>query len=326
MSIAKPRSGARRRWVFAIALLALTVTFAVTAPASATQSETTWLRLWMRWDRNSDDVLQVVLEHWVDGSSRWHWLPTGSLPTWLDAEWDSSHETALARGYSGRVIARWSQSQDTAEVGFRVEGRNDIFPRDRYVTRGNYNWHRTAWFRIEPPIRRESQQRALYVALFKIAPDIPARYNLNPYRNCWGGHCERGSWGYIGGHSGWDAHRPGRGHHFFSLSAGQVMCIERGTSDNAGLIAVLGSDGHLVTYLHHDSAFVTEGQYVQVGTALGVQGATGFSTNEHVHVEVRSPARPVDGSQFTFCTESKGAGRSYSVDPVDYLYANWIGP
>lgn len=336
--------GVRRRGALFAALLAFVITLAVMLPASATQSETTRLRIWMQWDRNSGDVLQAVLEHLFDGSSRWEWLPAGSLPTSLDAEWDSSHEIALDSGYSGRVIARWSRTRDAAELGFRIKGRADVLPRNRWLERESEDrWYRTSWFQIRRPhhrnVSRVDKQRALAIALFQYGANL--RYSHNDYRACpslthrhftprrgvythFGNLCGNNSsnheavWGYEGGHSGWDALRSGNGHAFFALAAGRVKCVNR----TDGEIAIVDPTGHLVRYLHAERIDVRMNAHVRVGDQLGIQGRKGFATGNHVHVEVRYPARPAGHG---YCTDSKGAEHSYSIDPVDYLYDTWLG-
>jgi murein DD-endopeptidase MepM/ murein hydrolase activator NlpD len=46
-------------------------------------------------------------------------------------------------------------------------------------------------------------------------------------------------------------------------------------------------DGFTTLYAHLSELWVSWGQWVERGTALGASGSTGFSTGEHLHFEVR---------------------------------------
>ena len=124
--------------------------------------------------------------------------------------------------------------------------------------------------------------------------------------------------GYLGGHSGWDVQTQSvagddktADEEFYSLTSGQVIA----TGGTYGKIAVYNAtDDKTTLYLHAREIYVSEGQTVNVGTALGIQGNVGLgfsdpSENEHVHIEVR------DG-------ESKltGCGADTTTPPIDYLY------
>ena len=134
------------------------------------------------------------------------------------------------------------------------------------------------------------------------------------------GECD----GYMGGHSGWDVQTKSVAGDktadvtFYSLTSGEVTA----TGGKYGKIAVYNAtDDKTTLYLHAREIFVSQGQTVNVGTPLGIQGNAGLvsdpsdtNTNEHVHVEVR------DGwSEDASC----GAGATkppINIDPIDYLY------
>ncbi|MCL2383292.1 MAG: M23 family metallopeptidase [Oscillospiraceae bacterium] len=54
-------------------------------------------------------------------------------------------------------------------------------------------------------------------------------------------------------------------------------------------------NGNLVTlYAHLSSIYVSEGEYIQKGQAIGEVGATGNTTGPHLHFEIRKQGRFVD--------------------------------
>ena len=133
------------------------------------------------------------------------------------------------------------------------------------------------------------------------------------------GECD----GYRGGHSGWDVQTQSvagddktADEEFYSLTSGQVIAI----GGEFGKIAVYNAtDDKTTLYLHAREIYVSQGQTVNIGTALGIQGNVGLgfsdpSKNEHVHIEVR------DGrSEYPSC----GAGATtdpINIDPIDCLY------
>lgn len=247
-----------------------------------------------------------------------------------------SRHMILAPGYSGRVVARWGNYAFSGiELGFQTTmGEYRSVGERRLLAIG---WEREEPF-VLPQLTTAEKQWDLYTILFGVEPDNHLRYSINPYDNCpWlflksypdgVDPCVQGWWGYQGGHSGWDAHRVGDGHQFYSLSPGTVKCTTTGTGEQIGLIAVLGDDGVLVTYLHHEGeAAVTVGQFVPLGWRLGTQGTTGrTSTNNHVHVETRRlETSGLDARELEqeYCRTSRGEEQTGGFDPVDYLHRDW---
>ena len=102
--------------------------------------------------------------------------------------------------------------------------------------------------------------------------------------------------GYLGGHSGWDVQTQSvagnektADEEFYSLTSGEVIAI----GGTLGKIAVYNATANKTTlYLHARAIYVSQGQTVNVGTALGIQGNVGLgfsnpSEHEHVHIEVQ---------------------------------------
>lgn len=52
-----------------------------------------------------------------------------------------------------------------------------------------------------------------------------------------------------------------------------------------GMIVMQHSNGVVTVYGHMKNTFVTEGQYIRQGTAIGIVGSTGLSTGVHLHFE-----------------------------------------
>ncbi|MEH2449565.1 MAG: peptidoglycan DD-metalloendopeptidase family protein [Nostoc sp.] len=57
-------------------------------------------------------------------------------------------------------------------------------------------------------------------------------------------------------------------------------------------------NGMTTLYGHTSELYVTEGQAVERGQAIGAVGSTGFSTGPHLHFEVRRNGTPVDPANF----------------------------
>ena len=66
------------------------------------------------------------------------------------------------------------------------------------------------------------------------------------------------------------------------------------TSEWGNYVRVDGEDGRLYYYCHLSKRFVSRGDKVSVGDALGVEGSTGKSTGSHLHLEVRENGKSID--------------------------------
>lgn len=59
------------------------------------------------------------------------------------------------------------------------------------------------------------------------------------------------------------------------------------TSEWGNYISVFGNDGRVHFYCHLSERWVSAGEYVAAGQAIGMEGSTGRSTGSHLHYEVR---------------------------------------
>ena len=99
--------------------------------------------------------------------------------------------------------------------------------------------------------------------------------------------------GYEGGHSGYDVAHEDDKAPFYSLTDGEVIEVVHPKPDNIKKLSYLAvynaTHNKTVLYLHPSKIDVEKGDPVKVGTTrLGRQGNTGFSTNPHVHLEIRA--------------------------------------
>jgi len=59
-------------------------------------------------------------------------------------------------------------------------------------------------------------------------------------------------------------------------------------------ILIDNGDGYSTAYGHLSAFYVTAGQHVKQGQAIGAVGTTGYSTGPHLHFEIRINGKPVD--------------------------------
>lgn len=59
------------------------------------------------------------------------------------------------------------------------------------------------------------------------------------------------------------------------------------TSEWGNYISIFGNDGRVHFYCHLSERWVSAGEYVASGQAIGMEGSTGRSTGSHLHYEVR---------------------------------------
>ena len=72
-----------------------------------------------------------------------------------------------------------------------------------------------------------------------------------------------------------------------AATSGTVLFAGGNACCSYGLYVVIMSDSGVETlYAHMNSLYVTQGEYVSQGQAIGVVGSTGYSTGTHVHFEV----------------------------------------
>ncbi len=68
------------------------------------------------------------------------------------------------------------------------------------------------------------------------------------------------------------------------------------TSEWGNYVSVFGDDGRMVYYCHLAARAVSQGDRVEAGQTLGVEGRTGRATGVHLHLEIREGGVPVDPS------------------------------
>lgn len=142
---------------------------------------------------------------------------------------------------------------------------------------------------------REAQRRAAGIVGTTSAPGTlawpvsgtitsPFGYRRNPF----GGGMEF--------HQGLDIAAP-MGTTITAAAAGTV--ISAGWYGGYGNYILIDHGGGMATgYGHCSQIFVSVGQQVQKGQAIGAVGSTGYSTGPHVHFEVRIHGKPVDPAAY----------------------------
>jgi murein DD-endopeptidase MepM/ murein hydrolase activator NlpD len=72
-----------------------------------------------------------------------------------------------------------------------------------------------------------------------------------------------------------------------AATSGTVLFAGGNACCSYGLYVVIMSDSGIETlYAHLDAIYVSQGQFVSQGEAIGVVGSTGYSTGVHLHFEV----------------------------------------
>jgi murein DD-endopeptidase MepM/ murein hydrolase activator NlpD len=69
------------------------------------------------------------------------------------------------------------------------------------------------------------------------------------------------------------------------------------TSDGYGYgsyVVIRHDNGYETLYAHMSAIYVSQGQYVSQGEAIGAIGCTGYCTGPHLHFEVRVGGATVD--------------------------------
>lgn len=84
-----------------------------------------------------------------------------------------------------------------------------------------------------------------------------------------------------------------------------IVAVQSGTVTLAGgyggygnAVMIQNTDGYVTLYGHLSQIYVSEGQTVSPGQAIGACGSTGNSTGPHLHFEVRSGDSKVNGLSF----------------------------
>ena len=192
---------------------------------------------------------------------------------------------------------------------------------------------------VSPTVKREM----LAEALFAGHGDLKQGVTLFPHDHLYGARDlapradpENPRCGYEGGHAGWHvrAERVEGGRvkddlKFHSLTDGTVSKVH--TDKAHSTIAVYNDrgdeTGYTVLYAHAREVLVAEGNTVEVGDELGVQGRAGLTDPDeaaHVHIEVRKD--DPDGRQRSnlACGVRPANGAPGTIEPTEYLYRTWL--
>jgi murein DD-endopeptidase MepM/ murein hydrolase activator NlpD len=103
--------------------------------------------------------------------------------------------------------------------------------------------------------------------------------------------------GYASFHTGMDI--AGRfGARVLAAGAGRVVLAATSASGYGNYVVLDHGDGVTTLYGHLDRILVRQGDRVNQGDAVGLEGSTGYSTGPHVHFEVRVNGIPVDPAAY----------------------------
>ncbi|MES2590242.1 MAG: peptidoglycan DD-metalloendopeptidase family protein [Bacteroidota bacterium] len=112
-----------------------------------------------------------------------------------------------------------------------------------------------------------------------------------------------------------------------AVAAGTVTSVVYSNTGYGNCIVITHSDGYRTRYGHNKSIAVTQGQQVQQGCYISIEGTTGNSSGDHIHFEYEYPG----GSGNLYATFSDCGGcvphRGYSYTSTNSLQScNTINP
>lgn len=110
-------------------------------------------------------------------------------------------------------------------------------------------------------------------------------------------------------------------HKVLAVAAGTVTSVVYSTVSYGNCVVITHSDGYRTRYAHNKSIAVTQGQQVQQGCYLAIEGTTGNSSGDHIHFEYEYPGG--SGNLYAYFTDCGGCvpHRGYS-----YTSSNTVQP
>ena len=108
-----------------------------------------------------------------------------------------------------------------------------------------------------------------------------------------------------------------------SITGGTVL-VSRIVTDTSNrtwewgnFVAVLADSGEVIYYCHLASRAVSEGDRVEVGDILGTEGATGYVTGAHLHLEVRINNVAVDPTPYLSVVETENEAENKAKEEAE---------
>ena len=122
----------------------------------------------------------------------------------------------------------------------------------------------------------------------------------------------------------------GNGNVIVAVKSGVVIRSQIVTDKNnatwqwGNYIAVLGDDGATIYYCHLAKRMLREGQRVRIGDQIGIEGATGQVTGQHLHFEVRRGSERVNAADYLGIPNEPGTYTGINSEEVKNTAANRI--
>lgn len=108
-------------------------------------------------------------------------------------------------------------------------------------------------------------------------------------------------------------------HKVLAVAAGTVTSVVYSTSGYGNCVIVTHADNYRTRYAHNKSIAVTQGQVVQQGCYLAIEGNTGNSFGDHIHFEYETPG----GASNVYATFSDCGGcvphRGYAYTSINSI-------
>jgi murein DD-endopeptidase MepM/ murein hydrolase activator NlpD len=79
-----------------------------------------------------------------------------------------------------------------------------------------------------------------------------------------------------------------------AAAPGQVVLATSNGYGYGAYVVIRHDNGYETLYAHLSAIYVSQGQYVSQGEAIGAVGSTGYSTGPHLHFEVQVGGATVD--------------------------------